>query len=144
MLQSEAYNTKVEPNVKEWYDYLAQGKLMGLKCKDCGEIAFPPFPVCNGCSGTDMEWVELSGEGTLITFSQSTSGILPFATSSVIVAWVEMAEGPVFMSWLVDVDQSLEAQEELNHRLPLPVTTEIREMDAEAGIFYPVFHLKEE
>ena len=50
---------------KQWYDYLEQGRLMGLKCKRCGTVHFPPYPICRECSGMDMEWVEVSGEATL-------------------------------------------------------------------------------
>ena len=59
----------MEPIVKKWYDGLNEGKLLGLKCKRCGTVEFPPFPVCNTCSCTDLEWIEISGEGMMDSFA---------------------------------------------------------------------------
>lgn len=47
--------------VKEYYDALAKGKILGRKCKRCGAVEWPPVYACNTCGHNDMEWVEMSG-----------------------------------------------------------------------------------
>ena len=43
-------------------------KLKLPKCQKCGHIAFPPRPDCPRCFGT-MEWTEMSGRGTVYSYS---------------------------------------------------------------------------
>ena len=60
---------QMEPIVKKFYDGVAQGKYYGRKCVECGAIEFPPHLGCNTCGCADTEWVELSGKGTLESFT---------------------------------------------------------------------------
>lgn len=143
VIEREKYTTKVRPYVKEWYEYLWQGKLMGVKCQECGAIGFPPFPVCGECSGTDLEWVEMSGEGMLETFTYYQYGCLPFTQGPVNIGYVKLKEGTEFMSWVVDLTTDIDEQEKFKDTLPVPVTIEIRKFDEENQIAYPVFHLKQ-
>lgn len=49
--------------------YLAEEKLMGSRCKTCGTLYLPPRPICIGCHGADMEWVQMKGEGRVAAFT---------------------------------------------------------------------------
>ena len=49
--------------------FLNEEKLMGSKCKKCGAIFAPPRPICIECHGTEMQWVEMKGEGKLAAFT---------------------------------------------------------------------------
>ncbi|MBN1548231.1 MAG: Zn-ribbon domain-containing OB-fold protein [Syntrophaceae bacterium] len=53
----------------DFIDYLAQGKVMGTRCKACGKSFFPPRADCFNSLASDMEWFEVTGTGTLLTFS---------------------------------------------------------------------------
>lgn len=55
----------MQPVTKMWYDYLNEGKLMGLKCEHCGQMEFPPVPVCNTCGKHEMEWAPITGRQSL-------------------------------------------------------------------------------
>jgi uncharacterized protein len=55
--------------VNDFIDYLEQGKLMGTKCKACGEKFFPPRAQCFKSLSNDMEWFEVTGKGKLVSFS---------------------------------------------------------------------------
>jgi uncharacterized OB-fold protein len=44
-------------------------RLIGSRCRDCGEVAFPAQSSCPACTGTATETVPLAGEGTLWTFT---------------------------------------------------------------------------
>ena len=56
--------------VNDFIDRLEQGKISGSKCKGCGKVYFPPQADCNICFGKDMEWVDVSGKGKLLTYSR--------------------------------------------------------------------------
>lgn len=120
----------MEPIIKKWYDALNEGKIMGLKCKDCGIVEFPPVPICNSCSCTDMEWVEMSGEGELITFCFSPMGVYPYHTEPALTGFARLKEGMQFAS--VVIDASGADQQVLIERLregSVPVKLEISQID---------------
>lgn len=56
--------------VNDFIDYLEKGKVMATKCKDCGELFFPPRADCYKCLTSNMEWIEVSGKGKLLSFSK--------------------------------------------------------------------------
>ncbi|OPY87707.1 MAG: hypothetical protein A4E73_03601 [Syntrophaceae bacterium PtaU1.Bin231] len=55
--------------VNDFIDHLQQGRVMGTRCKTCGIPYFPPRADCCKSLDSDMEWFELSGIGTLLTYS---------------------------------------------------------------------------
>ena len=130
---------KMQPYVKQWYDFLDQDRFMGLKCKRCGSVEFPPVPVCAQCSSTDLEWHEISGEGELITFSLCT---MP---DPVVAAYghhlqgvIKLQEGPSFHSMVVDVDPTDTAG--LFAKIPCKVKAINQQRD---GYRWPVFKIVE-
>lgn len=91
--------------------FLAENRLMGSRCIETGEIFIPPRPMCPHTYSTNMEWVELSGEGKLVAFTSIYIG-----TSAMVRAGydrrapycagiVELAEGPRFSAQIVGVDE---------------------------------------
>lgn len=59
-----------QTKISEFVEHLKDGRLMGTKCKKCGTIYFPPRAECVSCLVDDVEWTEISGDVTLITFTQ--------------------------------------------------------------------------
>ena len=107
---------KMEAILKTWYDALKEdGKITGLKCRSCGAIEFPPVPVCNTCSGMDMEWVEVDGEGELISLSYSPMGVAPYSTAPAVTGYCRLKDGMLFEAILLDIDE--EKQSELIERM---------------------------
>lgn len=43
--------------------YMDEGKLMGSRNRETGEVFVPPRPIDPATHGEAMEWVELSGRG---------------------------------------------------------------------------------
>jgi uncharacterized OB-fold protein len=129
----------MEPYIQNWYNYLGDGKIMGVKCRRCGKYEFPPLPVCDSCSGTEMEWVEMSGEAEMFTCAYSPLGIPPYHMNPVINGWFKLKEGAIFMSTLEDAN--FDSYEDFVKRLPLAVKAEIKQMDEDVS--WPVFRLKE-
>jgi uncharacterized OB-fold protein len=64
--------------VNDFVDYLAQGKVMGTRCKPCGTIHFPPVADCAECLSSDVEWFEVKGTGKLVSFSKLMYGPVGF------------------------------------------------------------------
>ena len=54
----------------DFINYLEEGKVAGTKCKGCGQVFFPPRADCFQCLSSDMQWFEITGDGTLLTFSK--------------------------------------------------------------------------
>ncbi len=54
----------------DFIDYLEKGKLMGTRCKKCGQIFFPPRANCYSCFSSDMDWFEVSGKGRLLSHTK--------------------------------------------------------------------------
>jgi uncharacterized OB-fold protein len=46
-------------------------KIMGTKCRQCDRVLVPPRIFCEECFVDDVEWVEVSPRGTLVTFGDS-------------------------------------------------------------------------
>ena len=52
------------------YDqFLKEEKLMGSKCKKCDSLFAPPRGICTTCYSSDMEWVEMKGNGKLLAYT---------------------------------------------------------------------------
>lgn len=130
---------KLEPISKIWYENLKNGKLTGLKCKNCGHIEFPPVPVCNCCGKHDMEWSEVSGEGELVSYSFSPEGVPPYQTDPTMIGMFKLKEGLNFMSWIADVGQEDEGW--IYDNLPLKVKAEIIKISEEHDLYYPVYRI---
>ncbi len=64
--------------VNDFVDYLAQGKVMGTRCKECGTLHFPPRADCAECFSSDIEWFEVTGTGRLVSFSKLMYGPVGF------------------------------------------------------------------
>lgn len=54
---------------KKFWDGIKEGKIYTTKCKKCGKLFFPPVADCSTCLLSDMEWVELSDEAEIETFT---------------------------------------------------------------------------
>jgi len=63
-----------EFNSASFYQFLAEKKLMASRCKKCRALHLPPHPICTKCSGNDMEWVEMKGNGKLAAFTAVAVG----------------------------------------------------------------------
>jgi len=88
----------------------AKGKVVRIStgiwmCKKCGTIYFPPQLDCPKCRSSDMEWIELSGEGELLTFTQIN--VKPYSFShypDYIVGIARLKEGINVTAWVAESD----------------------------------------
>jgi uncharacterized OB-fold protein len=50
---------------RPFWDHAREGRLAVQACADCGDLHFPPSPVCPSCLGQNQGWRAVSGRGTL-------------------------------------------------------------------------------
>jgi len=90
---------------QEYNKALKKDKLMGLKCNECGTLTCPPTMACSNCASTNLEIVELSGKGKIVSFTvvniaaEGRENEVPYT-----ISMVELDEGPWIMGNLVDMD----------------------------------------
>ena len=58
-----------EAKAEEFVAHLEQGRVMATRCKICKRITFPPKMDCVTCVRSEIEWVEITEVGKLITFT---------------------------------------------------------------------------
>ena len=95
---------------KSFYDYVAEEKLMGARCKACDTLFVPPRPMCPECYGEEMAWEEMGGRGELVAFT--TVHIAPTAmieagygrTNPYCTGIVQLDEGPAVSAQIIGVD----------------------------------------
>jgi uncharacterized OB-fold protein len=88
---------------KQFAEALKENKLLGLKCNRCGAYTVPPKMVCIECGSNDSGIVELSGRGTIRTFTVIRVAPDGFQAPYV-VAEAELEEGPWLMGNMIGVD----------------------------------------
>lgn len=108
------------PETQHFWDGTKQGELLLQRCRQTGEVIFPPRPFAPGSGNRDIEVFRASGRGTLwsyvINHRQHPSFDSPYC-----IALVKLEEGPIMLSNIVDCEQTPEA---LVLDMPLEVTFE--------------------
>lgn len=90
--------------------YMNEGKLMGSRNRETGEVFVPPRPIDPRTHDEAMEWVELSGRGKLAAFTSvyiGTSAMIDAGydrTKPYVAGIVELAEGPRISAQLLGAD----------------------------------------
>lgn len=116
----------------EFFSNLKEGKLIGLKCRDCGTITCPPKNSCNKCSSRRLERVLLSGKGVIKSYTVTYIAPMGYEKEvPYVVALVELDEGP-WIAGRLDVEPRVAESEDLIGRR---VSIFAREMPSE--MFYP-------
>ena len=86
-----------------WREGIKAGKLLGLKCKDCGTVTCPPRKVCAGCAGENLDVIELGGKGEIrsftVCYAVPTGFVGPY-----VVAVADLEEGGRVMGDVLDID----------------------------------------
>ena len=122
----------VNEDTRPFFEAARDHRLVVQRCRSCGTHRHPPRPVCATCGSFEALWEEVSGRGTLFTWSVVHQPFHPALREAVpyVVAIVELegTGGTRFTSNLVDagpehlvVGQPVEvAWEEMGPDLTLP------------------------
>ena len=52
---------------------MARRKLTAFKCTKCGKVEYPKHARCHKCRNREFAEIEVTGEGTLLTFTKLTA-----------------------------------------------------------------------
>jgi len=92
--------------IESFYKFVSEGKLMGSKCKKCGEVMLPPRPLCPKCLGKDLSWVELKPRGKLLTYTVIHVAPKQFETLAPYpVGILKLDDGPQLLGMIRGVEQ---------------------------------------
>lgn len=58
-----------DERTQPFWDAAREGRLIGYRCDGCGTFHVPPKPYCYECLGTEFTWTDLTGTGTIYTFT---------------------------------------------------------------------------
>lgn len=87
------------PEVRAFWQAADQGRFVLPRCQSCGKCHWFPRAHCPFCCSSDMEWIDASGSASLYSFSIMQRGGKPL-----FLAYVELAEGPVILSNVVECE----------------------------------------
>ncbi|TDD45096.1 MFS transporter [Nonomuraea terrae] len=113
------------PETLPFWEGAANKELRIQRCVSCARHYFYPRPFCPRCGSGDVEWTTVSGDARLLSYVINYRPLPPFDPGTpVIVALVELAEGPHMMTNIVGVEPD---PEKLELDMPLKVTFVERE-----------------
>ncbi len=96
------------PTSAPYWNGLMDGVVKLQKCADCGVWVFYPRNRCSNCLSDALQWHDVSGTGTLYTFTIARQPTAPHFTSEVPqrLAVVELDEGVRLTTTLVNVEDA--------------------------------------
>jgi hypothetical protein len=91
---------------RPFFEGAMRGKLMLMKCTDCGAWRMPSRMHCDVCLSTNVDWVEASGKGKVRTFGVMHQKYHPgfYPELPYNLALIELEEGPRMVSNLIGVE----------------------------------------
>lgn len=101
----------VDPISLPWWRAAAEHKLTVQRCEECHHCTLPPSPVCSECRSENLALQEVSGKGTLYTYTTVHRPVamdqqLPFVIALVDLdmTGVDSTNSVRFMTNIVDAD----------------------------------------
>jgi uncharacterized protein len=95
----------VNPETKPFWEATTQGRLLVKQCRDCGSLIWYPRAICPECSSLDTQWLEVSGRGSVYSYSVNYRGEGPYrGLPPFVLAYVELDEGPRILTNIVETD----------------------------------------
>ena len=90
--------------LQRFFAEVRAGRLTGIRCRECGELAIPPKELCATCGKHAWDTVPLKGDGTVAPYTvirvapRGHTGETPYA-----VAVVQLSEGVSLLGRVVEV-----------------------------------------
>lgn len=60
----------------------ADHRLVVARCADCGQYRMPPTPFCPNCRSQRIDWTQITGDGTLYSYTIVERAIIPDMTGN--------------------------------------------------------------
>jgi uncharacterized OB-fold protein len=109
-------------------------RLVCARCRNCGRFRMPAGPFCPQCQSQEVEWPELSGHGTVFTYTIVMHPVLPSLRECVpyAVAAVTLpdADGVRLLGNIVEMDSD---------QLAVDLPVKVQWADIADGVVVPRF-----
>jgi hypothetical protein len=105
-----------------FFEGAMEGRLMLMRCSDCGTWRLPSRQHCDACLSPNFSWEQASGRGTVRTFGIMHQRYHPEFQNPYNVTIVELEEGPRLPTNVVGI-----ADEEIRVNMPVVVEFERHE-----------------
>lgn len=100
-------DVEINNETHPFWDALRNNTLMLPRCTACQSVVWYPRAHCPICFSTQLQWEEMSGNGTVYSYSIVAKGNGRWKESGpYVVAYVELAEGPRILTNIVGVAPS--------------------------------------
>lgn len=92
------------PESAPYWAGLREGRLLLQKCASCGKLRHYPRPVCDVCFSMQYDWAQVSGRGTIFSWTRTHHAFLPVFKADVpyVLVTVDLEEGPRMNARLVE------------------------------------------
>lgn len=116
-----------DPTTEPFWQACAGQRLVVQCCRSCGAHQHYPRPFCLTCQADDLDWVQVSGRGTIYALTVMRLPVIPELVPPYLLALVDLDEGPRLLTNIVDDKASIGDRVTLSWRdrddglPPLPV-----------------------
>ena len=120
-----------DADTQPFWDAAADGRLVVQQCASCRQWIWQPKPLCPACGALDPPWQQVSGNGTVVSWTVIHPPVLPVWADDTpfTVLLVELAEGVRMVGRLVEASPATIA-------MGLPVALRWR---VQAGVRLPAW-----
>ena len=118
-----------------YWEAARQHRLTAQKCQKCGGLWAPPTAICENCLSPDLQWIDLSGKGTVWSYIIMHQLYYPGFADDIPynVAVIRSDEGAKFVTNIVGVKN-----EDIKVGMPVEVTFEDVDEDLTLPKWKPV------
>ncbi|MGH3303746.1 MAG: Zn-ribbon domain-containing OB-fold protein [Streptosporangiaceae bacterium] len=97
----------VDPETMPFWAATADGRLLVKRCQDCDSLFWYPRAICPECSSLRTEWFEVSGRGSIYSYTVNHRGEGAYlGAPPFVLAYVELDEGLRMMTNIVTADSA--------------------------------------
>ena len=96
---------KQDPGAQAYWSAAAAGELTVARCKQCDRFIWYPRSRCPACMSSELEIAAVSGDGVVYSYTvnRRPAGLYK-GLDAVVLAYVELAEGPRILTNIVGID----------------------------------------
>lgn len=95
----------VSPETAPFWSAARQGRLVLPVCTQCETPIWYPKAFCSACGSLTVEWQEMTGRGTIYSYTQVHRGEGPYReVPSFVLALVDLDEGVRVLTNIVDAE----------------------------------------
>lgn len=77
-----------------FWDAAKDGRLRLPKCETCNSFYYPPLPRCPTCHRAEMDWQDLSGKATILSWTRVHLPTIPGVKPPFTLAEISLVEQP--------------------------------------------------